>query len=67
METALQASVTVSDDDLRRLADQRAIAVRDQLTGGAHVPSERMFVTASKLDGGVKDQGKPTRVDFTLR
>jgi hypothetical protein len=68
MEALILAHTTVGDEDLRRLAEHRAQIVRDSLVDKAHVPAERVFLVAPKLDAeGIKDQGKATRVDFALR
>jgi len=57
----------VSDEDLRSLGERRGEAVRASLVDGQHVPSERVFLVAPRLNAeGVKDKGKPTRVDFAL-
>jgi hypothetical protein len=67
METLLTDNAKVSDEDLRSLAEHRAQAVRTRLVDGEHAPSERVFMVAPRLDAqGVKDNGKPTRVDFIL-
>ena len=69
MESLIFANTKVSAEDLRLLAEHRAQIVRDRLTGPAdHVPAERVFVVAPRLNAeGIKDKGKPTRVDFSLR
>jgi hypothetical protein len=42
--------------------------VKSWLTDNGSIPSERMFLVASKLTSdGVKDGGAPTRVDFALK
>jgi hypothetical protein len=68
METLILTHTTVNDEDLHRLAEQRAQLVRDSLVDKAHISEERVFLVAPKLDaGGIKDQGRATRVDFALR
>jgi len=69
MEFLIFANTKVGAEDLRLLAEHRAQIVHDRLTGSAdHVPAERVFVIAPRLSGeGIKDKGKPTRVDFSLR
>jgi uncharacterized protein involved in outer membrane biogenesis len=67
MEQLLAANAKVSDEDLRSLAARRAQAVRAGLIDGEHVPESKVFLLAPKLDAqGIKDSGKPTRVDFAL-
>jgi hypothetical protein len=68
METLLLANLTISDEDMRLLAERRAQTVRASLVDDQHVPGERVFLIAPRLNAeGVKDKGKPTRVDFALR
>jgi hypothetical protein len=67
MEALLLTNTQVSDEDLRSLGERRAEAVRVSLVDGEHVPAERVFLVAPRLNAeGVKDKGKPTRVDFAL-
>ena len=67
MEALLVANAAVSDEDLRVLAERRAQVVRSNLIDSEHVPGERVFLVAPRLDAqDVKDKGKPTRVDFVL-
>ena len=67
METLIFAHTTVSDEDLHLLAEHRAQVVKDGLVDKAHVPAERVFLVAPRLDAeGIKDKGKATRVDFAL-
>jgi hypothetical protein len=68
MESLLLAHTSVGQDDLRQLAERRAANVQDRLVSVGHVPHERLFLVAARLDAqGIKDSGKPTRVDFALR
>ena len=66
MKKLILANTPVSDQDLQHLADARANAVRAYLST-KQVDAARMFIVAPKLDaGGIKDQGKTTRVDLSL-
>ncbi len=68
MEKLILQHAQVSDDDLRALASQRAQFAKDHLVERGGIAAERIFIVAPKLDAGdVKDQGKPTRVEFSLR
>ncbi len=68
METLMLTNTTVSEEDMRLLAEHRAQAVRDRLVNDAHVSAERVFLVVPKLGSeGIKDKGKATRVDFALR
>ena len=65
MKSMLEANVATDTDAMRRLAQQRADAVRGWLRG--KVPDKRLFVLAPKLDAkGIDDKGLTTRVDFGL-
>ena len=64
----LLANTTISDEDLRLLAERRGQAVHASLVDEQHVPGERVFVVTPMLNAqGIKDKGKTTRVDFALR
>lgn len=68
MEQLILANTTVSDDDLRVLADRRAQAVKTWLVDSAEIATERVFLLAPKLDAsGIKDKGQPARADFSIR
>jgi hypothetical protein len=66
MKKLILENTPVSDQDLKNLADARANTVRAYLSS-KQVDSGRMFIIAPKVDaGGIKDQGKTTRVDLSL-
>ncbi|WP_116319457.1 DUF748 domain-containing protein [Cupriavidus sp. P-10] len=68
MERLLMANATVNEADLTRLADQRALVVKQSLEREGKVPESRLFLTAPKLTAeGIKDKGAPNRVDFAIR
>ncbi|NSX13529.1 DUF748 domain-containing protein [Cupriavidus taiwanensis] len=68
MEKLLMANATVTEADLKRLAEQRALVVKQALEREGKVPESRLFLTAPKLSAdGVKDKGAPNRVDFSIR
>jgi hypothetical protein len=68
MEKLILQHAQVSDDDLRTLASQRAQFAKDHLVERGGIAAERIFIVAPKLDAAdIKDQGKPTRVEFSLR
>ena len=67
MEALMLENAKVTDEDLHALADRRAQAVRTSLIESERVPAERVFVVAPHLGAdSLKDNGKPTRVDFAL-
>ncbi|HEX7249714.1 MAG TPA: DUF748 domain-containing protein, partial [Burkholderiales bacterium] len=68
MEQLMLANAQVSEDDLRLLAGARAQAAKDWLVETGKIPAERVFIVAPKMNPeGIKDKGKPTRVDFALK
>ncbi|WP_427308165.1 DUF748 domain-containing protein [Cupriavidus sp. H39] len=68
MERLLMANATVTESDLKRLAEQRALAVKQSLERDGKVPESRLFLTAPRLSAeGIKDKGTPNRVDFSIR
>ena len=68
MEALLLASYRVDDEALATLANRRAQAVKERLAREGGVGPERIFIVKSKLGSeGIKDQGAPTRVDFSIR
>jgi hypothetical protein len=68
MEQLMITHAQVTDEDLRQLANQRAQAAKDYLVETGKVPADRVFLLASKTSAeGIKDKGKPTRVEFSLK
>jgi hypothetical protein len=68
METLILTHAQVTDEDLRLLANARAQAAKDWIVDEGKVPAERVFLVAPKLTAdGIKDKGKPTRVDFAVK
>jgi hypothetical protein len=67
MEKLMLTHLTVADDDLRTLAQQRADDVRDRLTK-AGIAGERLFVVEGKgLAAQHKEGLASSRVDFVLK
>jgi hypothetical protein len=61
------AGKAVSEEDLQRLAQARAQAAKDWLVESGKVAAARIAVVAPGMNaGGIKDNGRPTRVDFAL-
>jgi Domain of Unknown Function (DUF748) len=60
MAGRLAEAIAVTQDDLRRLASQRAATVRAYFTGTAHVGADRLFLEKAS------DEGKGPRVFLTL-
>jgi uncharacterized protein involved in outer membrane biogenesis len=68
MERLMLEHAPVTDEDLRLLADARAQAAKAWLVEAGKVAAERVFLVAPHLSAdGLKDKGKPTRVDFALK
>jgi uncharacterized protein involved in outer membrane biogenesis len=66
MRRLLEANVTIDDSSMLHLAERRA----GHIVGFLHskVEDRRLWTLAPKLDAkGIDDQGKTTRVDFTLQ
>ncbi|WP_312999268.1 DUF748 domain-containing protein, partial [Achromobacter animicus] len=67
MEAMLRAAAPVGEDQLRQLADARAQAVYEKLQAQEGL-ADRVFIVAPQLDAdGIKDEGQPSRVDFSLK
>lgn len=67
MEQMLREAAPVGEDQLRQLADARAQAVYEKLQAQEGL-AERVFIVAPQLDAdGIKDEGQPSRVDFSLK
>jgi len=68
MESLMIANAPIGENELKALAERRALLVKRHLEEQGKVANERMFLLAPKLTAeGIKDQGKPNRVDFTLK
>jgi uncharacterized protein involved in outer membrane biogenesis len=66
MKKLLLTHMEITDQDLQHLADGRANAVRQWLSG--QVDPGRLFVVAPTLKpDGIQEKGKTTRVDLSLR
>lgn len=67
MEALLRQAAPIGDEQLRQLADARAQAVYEKLQAQPGL-ADRVFIVAPQLDAdGIKDEGKPSRVDFSLQ
>lgn len=68
MESLMLEHVSVTDEDLRQLANARAQAAKEWLVTAGQVPAQRVFLVAPKLTAeGIQDKGPPTRADFSLK
>ncbi len=68
MERLLTDTITVTDDDLRQLAYQRATVIRDYILASGKVEKERIFLVEPKsLMPEKRENIKNSRVDFHLK
>lgn len=68
MEQLMLANAEVGEGDLRQLANARAQAAKGWLVETGKVAADRVFIVSPKTGTeGIKDQGKPTRADFSLK
>jgi hypothetical protein len=68
MEKLLLAHIHVTGNDIRELANRRALTVKDYLVHEGKVPQQRIFIVAPKVTAaGIKDKSKASRVDFALK
>lgn len=68
MEKLILTHTEVTDGDLRSLASQRALNVRDALLKSGKVEPERIFIVEPKtLAPEKKEKAKESRVDFRLK
>ena len=68
METLIKNNISISDDDLRMLAKERAEAVTDYLTGQGQVVAGRLFLLESPgLTPEKKENVPDSRVDLRIK
>lgn len=68
MEKLMLTHIEVKDDDLRLLAAERAMAVKDYLLKSNQVEQERVFLVEPKaIAPEKKEKQKDSRVDFSLK
>jgi len=68
MEKLMLTQIEVTDGDLRMLASQRALAVKDMLLKSKLVEQERIFLVEPKtLQPEKKEKVRDSRVDFKLK
>jgi Domain of Unknown Function (DUF748) len=68
MEKLMLTHLQVTDDDLRRLAGERASSVKDRLLRSGKVDPGRIFLVEPKtLSPERKEKTKDSRVDFRIR
>lgn len=68
MEQLMLANAEVGEGDLRQLANARAQAAKGWLVETGKIAADRVFIVSPKTGADdVKDQGKATRADFSLK
>ncbi|MGZ8447736.1 MAG: DUF748 domain-containing protein, partial [Candidatus Deferrimicrobiaceae bacterium] len=68
MEKLMLTHARVTNDDLRRLAEERASAVKERLLRSGKVESERIFLVEPKtLSPERREKTKDSRVDLRIR
>jgi uncharacterized protein involved in outer membrane biogenesis len=68
MEKLMLTHIEVKDGDLRTLASQRSMKVKDAILKSGQVEPERVFILEPKsLPPEKKDKAKDSRVDFKLK
>ena len=68
MEKLMLTYTEVKDDDLRQLASQRALKIKDYILKSGQVHAERVFLVEPKtLEPEKKEKLKNSRVDFRLK
>ena len=65
MRKRLLESTVVDGNDLRALAQARAISVRDYFTNVGKIPAERLYVAKERTEGGKEAKG--ARVTLELQ
>jgi hypothetical protein len=68
MEKLMFANIEVTDDDLRQLASQRALIVKDYMLKSGQIDQRRVFITeSSALQHEKKEKLEESRVEFRLK
>jgi hypothetical protein len=68
MEKLMLTNAKVTEEDLKALASERAIAVKDYLLKSNQIDPERIFLIDPKsLEAQKKESVKGSRVDFKLK
>jgi len=68
MEKLMLTNTKITEDDLRALANQRAVTVKELITKSGQVTADRIFIIEPKsLTPEKKENLKNSRVDFSLK
>ena len=68
MEKLMLTNIKITDDDLRALANQRALNVKELIIKSGQVTADRLFIVEPKsLTPEKKENLKNSRADFSLK
>jgi hypothetical protein len=68
LEKLMLTHIEIKDDDLRQLASQRALKIKDYILKSGQVTADRVFLVEPKsLEPEKKEKLKNSRVDFKLK
>jgi hypothetical protein len=68
MEKLMLTNMKVTEEDLKALASERAMAIKDYLLKSKEIEQERIFLIVPKsLEAEKKESVKGSRVDFKLK
>ena len=68
MEKLMLTHLEITDDELRQLASERALAVKDYILKSGKITADRVFlIEAKSLAPEAKEKLKNSRVDFKLK
>ena len=68
MEKLMLTHIVIGNNDLRQLASQRALKVKEYILKSGQVAADRVFLVEPKsLEPEKKDKLKNSRVDFRLK
>lgn len=67
MEELILKHTEISEDDLRRLAEQRASAAHTWLIEQGEISNERIFLLGSKTEAAESSEQQNNRVQFSIR
>jgi outer membrane protein OmpA-like peptidoglycan-associated protein len=67
MEQLMLANINAGDNEMRDLAERRAVAARDWLVGQGGVAGDRVFVLEPKVEAEADGKKSVNHAEFSLR
>jgi hypothetical protein len=67
MEKMMYTAIEITGDDLRQLADQRALATKSYLLNTGKVETQRLFILEPKMGGSADAKTHKSQVQFNLK